>query len=380
MYALLFADAGLSDAQISALFAIWSAVAVLAEVPTGLLADRFSRRASLVAATTVQAAGFALWIVVPDFTGFAAGFVLWAIGGACSSGALEALLYDGLAAVRAEAHYARLLGRVTSAGLLAQLPAAVAAAVLFGVGGYALAGWVSVGCCLAAAALATTLPEPPRASVVRTREPDDAGRGYVATVAAEVRGIAARPGVRGAVVAVALLTAVDGLEEYFPLAARDMGLPVAGIPVALMAIPVAGAAGAALGGAARLRRPLLLATLLGIAALVLGVAGSTPHVAGLVGVAAFYGVYRMVLVAVDARLQERIPSALRATVTSVAGLGSEVATFAVYGAWAAGRLTAAAALVAALAVALPVLLRGSAVGVARARAGRSRGPAQGGPR
>ena len=113
LYALLFADSGLSGAQISALFAIWSAVGLVAEVPSGALADRFGRRAALVAAGVLQAVGYALWIgAARTFAGFAAGFVLWGLGGSLVSGAREALLYDGLAAVGAEACYARVNGWV----------------------------------------------------------------------------------------------------------------------------------------------------------------------------------------------------------------------------------------------------------------------------
>src|SRR5262249_35219355 len=130
LYALLFADTGLSDAEISALFAIWSAVGIVAEVPTGALADRFSRRGALVVAGVLQAGGYTLWIQWPGFPAFAAGFVLWGLGGTLVSGTLEALLYDGLAALAAEEHFARVLGRVRAAGLLAQLPAALAAAAL----------------------------------------------------------------------------------------------------------------------------------------------------------------------------------------------------------------------------------------------------------
>ena len=149
-------------------------MALVAEVPTGMLADRVPRRAALAAAGVVQGAGFALWLLAPGFPGFAAGFALWAVGGALTSGALEALLFDALTALGAPERFPRLLGRVTSAGLLAQLPAAALATVLFALGGYALAGWVSVGVCLAAAALATGFPEPrPDPSVARRRRPPD---------------------------------------------------------------------------------------------------------------------------------------------------------------------------------------------------------------
>ncbi|MFD7657120.1 MFS transporter [Actinosynnema sp. NPDC059797] len=238
LYALLFADAGLSDVEVSALFAIWSAVGVVAEVPFGAFADRFSRRWSVVAAGVCQAAGYALWLTAPGFTGFALGFALWGVGGAMSSGALEALLHDGLVAVGAGSAFGRVLGRVTAVGLLAQLPAAVLATALFAAGGFALAGWVSVATCLAAALVATRLPETPRP------EPES----YLAVLRSGLSETARTPGVRSAVLLVAALAAVDAFEEYFPLVARDWHVPVAWVPLTILVIPLAGAAGAAWGG------------------------------------------------------------------------------------------------------------------------------------
>lgn len=149
----------MSGAQLSGLFIIWSGVGIVAEVPSGALADRFSRRYCLVAAGLLQALGFLVWVTLAGFSGFAAGFVLWGLGGSLVSGAFEALLYEGLSEAGAREHYTSVIGAATAAGLVAQLPAALAAAVLFGSGGYELVGWVSIGTCLAAAALATQLPE-----------------------------------------------------------------------------------------------------------------------------------------------------------------------------------------------------------------------------
>jgi MFS family permease len=357
LYALLFTATGLSIAQISALFAIWSAVAVLTEVPSGALADRFSRRSCLVASDVLQAAGYVAWVLLPGFPGFALGFVLWGFGGSLASGAKEALLYDGLAAAGAKEHYARVAGWVAAMQLVAQLPAAAAASLLFAAGGFSLVGWASVGMCLAAAGVAATLPEPPRGGA-------GGEIGYFATLRAGITEATRSPGVPAVLGAAAALAAFDGAEEYFPLLVAGWGIPAGLVPLAIVPIVLGGTAGAALGGAASRLPGWALGAVLGTAMVFLAAAGVASHPAGVAAVAGFYGGYRAVLVVVDARLQERIASESRATVTSVAGLGSEIATFGLYAAWAAGgaALVAAAGLV--IAAVLPALLRGRASRVA----------------
>lgn len=123
VYALLFADTGLSLWQISSLFALWSITGVLLEVPSGAWADAVSRRTLLWLAPLLTATGFTLWVTIPSYGAFALGFVLWGAGGALGSGALEALVYDELDRLGAADRYARVMGRARAAGLVAVMAA-----------------------------------------------------------------------------------------------------------------------------------------------------------------------------------------------------------------------------------------------------------------
>jgi len=348
LYALFFLATGLTDAEVSGLFALWSVTGFLAEVPGGALADRWSRRGSLVLASVFEAAGFAVWTALPGLPGFAAGFVLWGLGGALVSGAAEALVYDGLAAAGAADAYPRVNGWISATELAVQVPTAGLAAGLFAVGGYPLVGWVSVAVCLVAAVAAARLPEPPRAA-----EAEYEGGPFRAVALREVGLL---------VLALAVLGGLDAVEEYFPVMAGSWGVPAGLVPLAVLAIPLTGAAGAALAGRV-VRWPVpVLATLLAAAAALLGLAAVWARPAALAAVAVFYGLYLAVLVVAEARLQERIRGRYRATLTSVAALGIELTSLVVFAAWAVGGALAIAALVLAAVPLLVVALRNQPAG------------------
>ncbi|MBB3052959.1 MFS family permease [Prauserella isguenensis] len=396
LYALLFSAHGLSDAQISALLAVWSLTGVVAEVPTGALADRFSRTGSMAAGGVAQALAYVLWTAFPGFGAFAAGFVLWGIGGTLVSGAVEAWLYDSLVELGEPERFRSSYGRLDACELLAQVPAAVGATVLFPLGGFELVGWAGVATCLGAAAVAARLPEPPRhdpATNTDGADTDDADTdggqqgggqqgsgdqgsgpqgelGYVATLRAGIVAAVRTPGVPVALFVVALLTSLDNIEEYFGLLAEDWHVPVRWVPLAVLGIPLAGAAGALF--AARLRDRWASA-LLSAGVALFAVAGLWAQPTGLALVAVFYALYRGVLVVAEARLQERIAGATRATVTSIAGVGIELAGLLVFAAWAVAGLPATLVLAAVVAFAVTPGLRSRNPGGARAVRGHTTG-------
>ncbi|MEU6146446.1 MFS transporter [Streptomyces sp. NPDC047081] len=329
VYALLFSDTGLSVWQISSLFALWSLTGVVLEVPSGAWADAVSRRLLLWLGPLLTAVGFALWVLVPSYWAFALGFVLWGTRGALGSGALEALVYEELERLGAADRYAHVMGRAHAAGLVAVMAAMGLAGPVFARGGFLAVGAASVLACLASAAVATRFPEHRAAA-------EGGGEGWAATLKAGLAEVRRERSLRGAILLVPAVSAVWGaLDEYTPLLVHDTGVSEARVPYLLLLIWAGATAGSLLAGRCeRLARKGLAWLLAGAAAaLAAGALAGTPLALGLVGLA--FGGFQLATVLADVRLQQRIEDTGRATLTSVAGLGTELATVAVYAGYAA---------------------------------------------
>ncbi len=327
VYALLFADTGLSVAQSSTLFVIWSVTGIVLEIPSGAWADTFSRRLLLCLGPLLIGLGFASWTLVPSPWVFAAGFVWWGAGEALVSGSYEALAYEELTRRGQEGRYAGVMGRATSFGLVAGATAIGLASPVLAAGGYPLVGAASVLACVLCAATALTLPEH------RTR---GEAPGYLAVLR---EGLALARGDRRvlhAVVLVAFVPAVWGaLEEYVPYLAVETGVARAAVPLVILLVWVGATAGGLLAGPAERLPGRLYGPLLGLAALAMAGGALSGHPAGFVAVALAFGAFQLAQVLADVRLQARISGPARATVTSVAGLGTNVVTVGVFTAYGA---------------------------------------------
>lgn len=329
VYPLLFTDTGLTVWQISTLFVIWSASSIALEVPSGALADAVSRRLLLCLAPLVTAAGFALWTLVPSYPAFAVGFLLWGVGGALASGALEALVYTGLDRLGAASRYARVIGRARTAETLGVLASLVLAAPVLALGGYPALGVASVLACLGAAAVATRLPE--HREPATDTDTDDGEPGWWASLRGGLAEAHADRTVRAAVLLVAAVAAGWGaLEEYLPLLARDVGASGPAVPLLLVLTWVGVAVGGLLAPAGERLGRRGYAGLIGGSAGALAAGALIGHPIGflLVGVA-FCG-FQLATVLADVRLQARIVGPARATVTSLAGMATDTTIIACY--------------------------------------------------
>jgi MFS family permease len=333
LYALLFAGSGLSTAEISSLFILWSLTGLALEVPSGAWADTVSRRRLLALAPLLSGAGFGLWVLAPAYGTFAVGFVLWGAQGALTSGALEALVYEELDRAGQSGRYAELMGRATALGTVASAAAIGLAAPVFAVGGFAAVGAASVLACLATSAVGATFPEHRAARGRR----ESGWAAYASAIRAATREIRRSPPVRRAMIAVPAVTAVWGsLDEYLPLLALETGAAVGAVPLLGLLVYAGVAAGGLLAGrSSRSTGPRLAALLLTAAtALAAGALMRVP--AGFALVAAAFCLFQIVTVVVDARLQDAIEGDARSTVTSLASLGTEVLVIGCFAGYAAG--------------------------------------------
>ena len=104
VFTILFLDFGLSIAQFAILNAVWAATIVIAEVPSGALADIVGRKQLLVFATFIMIIEVGIISFVPKtnpsiiFMVFLVNRILSGFAEAAASGADEAIAYDSLKA------------------------------------------------------------------------------------------------------------------------------------------------------------------------------------------------------------------------------------------------------------------------------------------
>ena len=93
---LIFRSYGLSFLQIGILYSIRDVATNILEIPTGVIADSFGRRRSMVAAFLSYIASFLIFYFLKDFIFLALAMVLFAFGEAFRSGTHKALIFEHL--------------------------------------------------------------------------------------------------------------------------------------------------------------------------------------------------------------------------------------------------------------------------------------------
>lgn len=157
---LYFRAKPFSLTQFMVLMTVMNVFLVVSALPSGLVADRFNRKVSVVVGSLLMTVSLAFMIATASFGAQFASFALWGIGQSLALNADAALLYDTVKALGRESGFQRIAGNVASIGLIATVAGTLASGFLvrYGMQGSMVAGL----CCLALSTAASiALVEPP---------------------------------------------------------------------------------------------------------------------------------------------------------------------------------------------------------------------------
>lgn len=110
VYAIFMQAHGISDLQLSSMFIILSVGTFMTQIPVTWTTNKLGQKHAMIFAQGLKAVAFILWLVYPNFLGFATGMFLWGVQSAFWNVAFEGMLYDELRARRHHDIYARVLG------------------------------------------------------------------------------------------------------------------------------------------------------------------------------------------------------------------------------------------------------------------------------
>jgi MFS family permease len=320
VYPLWFASQGLSIAEISWVYVLWASVGIVLEVPSGALADRMDRRRLVAFAIFLRALGISLWFLWPTFGGIVAGALLWAIHSALASGAWEALVHDELTERGEEEDYPVVMARLGQANHLGVAGATLTSAGLLALGfEMPFLGALTVVLHLPAMLLVLALPN--------CRESEHLSTSFESVKATFQEGLREAWTNRSAARLIALGAVLEGLfilDEYVHLLAQARGLAESWIPLVVGLVWV----GLLAGGELAARRPQMSERTMGTLLFVCSAMGLLGLLSeswlGAASLALVYGALNVAWILSDARMQARLPSEVRATVTSVRSVFSSL--------------------------------------------------------
>lgn len=158
----LVEERGLSFGQVLAFEAAFGTTILLSEVPTGIVADRYSRKLSLILAGVITAIGMLTFGLATGVPILLVSYIAFGVGEAFSSGADSAVLFETLKTLKRDEEFSRRVGFFNG-----MLTAVLAASTVVGA---ILVTWlplnapfiISAGLSVPALGLALALREPPR--------------------------------------------------------------------------------------------------------------------------------------------------------------------------------------------------------------------------
>ena len=329
VYAIMMGEHGVSPLELSTLFFVWSASALIFEVPSGVLADRYSRKRLLVISGVLKGAAFIPWWFAPDFSGYLTGFVVWSMGSSLVSGTSESFLYDTLRTAPHAKGEDRGFARIYGRGMVASsfgVATALAGGGYLAEHGYAWPLALSIAApWFAALIVAIAFVEPPRGDATRHENVF----GTLAAGVAEVR----RSRVLLYIVAMfaTLVTAYGVIDEYLgPFLNEKPAFTLGAVGLVYAASFTTRTIGMEVAHRLPFRSLRAIANLFAIGTLGLGVTALTNDLWLVVTYGWYFAASSAAEVLLQTRLQHEIDGSARATVTSIAKMAQHGAELLFY--------------------------------------------------
>jgi MFS family permease len=305
----------LSTSEISLLFVICNISAMLAEVPTGALADRIPRRTVLLLSALLTALSFTFWLVLPNFLGYALGFVVWGIGFAMSSGTLQAYLYDELHALGRSDAFTKIFSRGRSMSY-AGMFLGYGLAIIIGIERYEWLLALSLVACFLAIVVVLQFPKD-RVTTSIAQE-----RGHIRSSLQIVRG---SPTLQRIVPTIALIGgSVAIMDDYVPLYYATVRVSLDVIPYLLLAGVFLGIIATWFAHRFEHRQPLWLVAMMLLAGLVLLTSSYGGRDVAVLGMMGFIALMRLAVVLFEASLHHEFVGTSRATLGSLPSFLNEI--------------------------------------------------------
>jgi MFS family permease len=306
--------------QVGIMEGMFWTVKVGLELPSGAFADRFGRRTTFMTGIGLEAAGTAVFAFAGDFTLLVVSYVIWSSGLAFRSGNDEAYLYDTLSSARREHEYSDRIGVYLALGTVSILAGGLAGGVLAEVTNLQIAILAALVPFALAVPVIALMEEPPQHRHARTMSVAQTLRTGVAAVwhDRQVRSI------------ILLQMALSGVFPAFFLLSQPFfdahGVPLALFGVLLIPVYLARTGAGLISGRLTRRIGLPSTLALSVAGSVAGLSclATIDSVWAFAGIAVANASVAIALPAIGAYVNERTESHVRATVLSVAPMGTSI--------------------------------------------------------
>lgn len=211
---------GLSVTEIILVEIVFSVTVLLFEVPSGALADRWSRKNVLVLNEVFFILNTLIWVLSHSLTFFILGAIAGAIHMALVSGTFTSMVYDTLRQLGREHEYEKIYGSILFYGGILGVAAGILGGMIAAQFGITIPFWLTIGVIFTALLITILLQEP---QIHRTTGEMD----YWKHIANTFRFVSRHPFLRHLAAIMAIISATFFLmDEYMQLYFVSVGVPI----------------------------------------------------------------------------------------------------------------------------------------------------------